>query len=81
MGKSVAKGLKYRAEVLLTELPDRFGMDFSKNKLALNALPLGLSTTSRNIVAGYIVRLAKQKEEELKADNKLRADKITKAAA
>lgn len=72
LGKSVAKGLKYRAEVLLNEMPEKFGLDFSKNKLSLNEMPLGLSTTSRNIVAGYIVRLAKKKEEELKEVNKLK---------
>ena len=63
MGKSVAKGLKYKGEVLLGEYPDKFGADFSKNKLSLGEIPeLKLSKTTRNILAGYIVRLAKQKE-------------------
>ena len=30
MGKAVSKGLKYRAEVLLRELPDKYGKDFEK---------------------------------------------------
>jgi ribosomal protein S17E len=62
MGKAVSKGLKYRGEVLIRELPDKFGSDFSKNKLSLGELELGLSKTSRNILAGYIVRLAAKKE-------------------
>ncbi|VVB74310.1 30S ribosomal protein S17e [uncultured archaeon] len=63
MGKSVAKGLKYRGEVLLEEFPEEFGKDFVKNKAALNKIPeMKLSKTTRNILAGYIVREAKKKE-------------------
>jgi ribosomal protein S17E len=62
MGKSVSKGLKFRGEVLLKELPERFGKDFQKNKTELDTLELGLSKTSRNVLAGYIVRLASKKE-------------------
>ena len=62
MGKSVSKGLKYRGEVLIKELPDKFGKDFEKNKASLNTMDLGLSKTSRNVLAGYIVRLAARKE-------------------
>ncbi|MEK6959234.1 MAG: 30S ribosomal protein S17e [archaeon] len=64
MGLSVSKGLKYRSEVLLEEFPENFGMNFQKNKEELNKLPLGLSKTSRNVVAGYITRLANKKEQE-----------------
>lgn len=62
MGKAVSKGLKYRGEVLLRELPDKFGTDFEKNKVALDEIELGLSKTSRNVLAGYIVRIASKKE-------------------
>ena len=62
MGKSVSKGLKYRSEVLITEMPDKFGKDFEKNKASLNTLPLGLSKENRNIVAGFVTRLAKRKK-------------------
>jgi ribosomal protein S17E len=63
MGKSVAKGLKYKGEVLLEEFPDKFGTNFVKNKASLNELPeMKLSKTTRNILAGYIVRVAKKKE-------------------
>jgi ribosomal protein S17E len=63
MGKAVSKGLKYRAEVLIKELPEKFGKDFEKNKEALNGMELGLSKNSRNIVAGYLVRLAERLEK------------------
>ncbi len=62
MGKAVSKGLKYRGEVLLRELPEKFGSDFEKNKASLDEIELGLSKTSRNVLAGYIVRLASKKE-------------------
>jgi ribosomal protein S17E len=62
MGKAVLKGLKYRGEVLLKELPEKFGKDFEKNKKALSELDLGLSKTNRNVLAGYIVRLASKKD-------------------
>ena len=63
MGKSVAKQLKYKGEVLLEEFPAKFGMDFNKNKVSLNEIKdLQLSKTARNILAGYIVRVAKKKE-------------------
>ena len=62
MGKSVSKGLKYKAEVLIEELPEKFGKDFEKNKESLNAMSLGLSKSNRNVLAGYLVRLAARKE-------------------
>jgi ribosomal protein S17E len=63
MGKSVAKQLKYKGEVLLDEFPSKFGVDFNKNKTSLNEIPdLKLSKTARNILSGYIVRAAKKKE-------------------
>lgn len=62
MGKAVSKGLKYRGEVLLKELPEKFGTDFEKNKASLNEIDLGLSKTNRNVLAGYICRLASKKE-------------------
>lgn len=64
MGKSVLKALKYRSEVLLKEFPDGLGKGYDKNKKFLDTMDLGLSKSSRNIVAGYIVRLAAQKEKQ-----------------
>ncbi len=62
MGKSVSKGLKYKGEVLLKEMPDKFGSDFDKNKSELKQLELGLSKTNRNVLSGYIIRLSSKKE-------------------
>ncbi|MFA6268627.1 MAG: 30S ribosomal protein S17e [archaeon] len=63
MGKSVAKQLKYKGEVLLEEFPAKFGSDFVKNKRSLDTMQdLKLSKSTRNVLAGYIVRLAKRKE-------------------
>ncbi|MEI7961000.1 MAG: 30S ribosomal protein S17e [archaeon] len=65
MGKSVAKKIKYEGEVLLEEFPAKFGKDFVKNKRSLDEIKeLQLSKVTRNVLAGYIVRLAKQKEAE-----------------
>jgi len=64
MGKAVSKGLKYRAEVLVQELPDMFGIDFEKNKKSLGEMELGLSKTNRNVLAGYIVREVKKGQAE-----------------
>ena len=65
VGKSVAKGLKYKGEVLLEEFPDRFNDKFDNNKKKLDEIPeLQLSKVNRNVLAGYIVRLAKRKEAD-----------------
>lgn len=64
MGKSVSKVLRYKGEVLLREFPEKFGTNFEKNKKELSTMELGLSKTTRNVVAGYIVRLAKRKEKD-----------------
>ncbi|MFA5357419.1 MAG: 30S ribosomal protein S17e [archaeon] len=64
MGKSVLKSLKYRSEVLLKEFPDSLGASHEKNKKFLDTMELGLSKSSRNIVAGYITRLVAKKEKQ-----------------
>jgi ribosomal protein S17E len=65
MGKSIAKKIKYEGEVLLEEFPEKFGDKFDNNKKSLNTMQdLKLSKTNRNILAGYIVRLAKRKEAD-----------------
>ena len=74
MGKAVSKGLKFKSEILLTEFADKFGLNFEKNKLSLNEMPLGLSKSQRNIVAGYMVRVAKKREEELRIEKKLKTN-------
>jgi ribosomal protein S17E len=66
MGKSVAKKIKYMSEVLLENFPEKFGDNFEKNKKGFAGMELGLSKTTRNVAAGYVVRLAKQKIKEAK---------------
>ncbi len=65
MGKSIAKGTKYKGEVLLEEFPEKFNDKFDNNKKHLDEMKdLKLSKVTRNILAGYICRLAKRKEAE-----------------
>ncbi|MDD3159422.1 MAG: 30S ribosomal protein S17e [Candidatus ainarchaeum sp.] len=69
MGKAVSKGLKYRAEVLTTEMPEKFGGNFETNKKNLAPLELGLSKNSRNVLAGYMARISKKEAKEKVASN------------
>jgi ribosomal protein S17E len=55
MGKSVPRGVKVKAEILLKERND-FSRDFEKNKEIINSMDLELSKKIRNLVAGYITR-------------------------
>ena len=62
MGNSVPKAVKIRAEVLIQEKPELFSMNFEKNKKVMNDLELPVSKHNRNLIAGYIVRMLKDKE-------------------
>lgn len=62
MGRIRTTFIKAMAERLLEAYPDKFGPDFSKNKLAINELKVLDERFTRNKVAGYIVTLAKQKK-------------------
>lgn len=64
MGKAIPKNIKVRAGILLQGKPEVFSKDFEKNKEALKALNLPLSKPSRNLIAGYIVRMLKEKDEK-----------------
>ncbi|MFH1663351.1 MAG: 30S ribosomal protein S17e [archaeon] len=55
MGKSVPKGVKVKAEILLKE-SNEFSTDFDKNKEVIDSMKLGLSKKIRNLIAGFIVR-------------------------
>ncbi len=61
MGKSVPKGVKSKAEILIKE-DKPFSKDFDKNKEIINSMNLGLSKKIRNLVAGYIARRMSSKE-------------------
>ena len=62
MGKSVPKGVKTKAEILIEENKD-FSKDFEKNKEVINSMDLNLSKKIRNLVAGYISRRMTAKEQ------------------
>ena len=61
MGKSVPKGVKTKAEILMEESKD-FSKDFEKNKEIINSMDLGFSKKIRNLVAGYITRKMSSKD-------------------
>ncbi|MBS3061226.1 MAG: 30S ribosomal protein S17e [Candidatus Diapherotrites archaeon] len=61
MGKAVPKGLKSKAEFLLSQFDDKFSVDFEKNKEVFNELKIPLTKVNRNILLGYITRQRKRK--------------------
>ena len=64
MGKQTTRILKNKGEKLIDIYPDKFSIDFEKNKEFLNSLgPFKYSKHDRNIVAGYIARAAKKSEK------------------
>lgn len=63
MGKAVPKGLKSRAAVLLESFPEKFTLDFEKNKLVLAELQMPFFKKDRNVIAGFITRKVRQKTE------------------
>lgn len=67
MGKQTTRILKRKAEKLYLMYPTEFTDDFDKNKEVLGSTGLfDYSKSDRNIVAGYISRLAsaeKKKED------------------
>jgi len=61
MGKSVPRGVKTKAEILLKENSE-FSTDFDKNKELINSMDLGVSKKIRNLIAGFIVRKKSEKD-------------------
>ncbi len=61
MGKSVPKGVKTKAEILMKE-DDGFSRDFEKNKEIINSFDLSFSKKIRNLIAGYVSRRKGVKE-------------------
>jgi ribosomal protein S17E len=62
LGKQRSKVLRRKAEELHKLFPSKFSVDFENNKTVLEGMKLFKSKTDRNIVAGYMVKLAKVKE-------------------
>jgi len=62
MGRIRTTFIKTMSKRLLEAYPDKFGPDFTKNKVSLNELKFLDEQRTRNKVSGYIVRLAKRKK-------------------
>lgn len=60
MGKAVPKGIKSKANLLVSKFADRFSPDFDKNKEFIKTLELPFSKKERNLMAGFITRKMKQ---------------------
>lgn len=80
MGKSVPKGIKSKANVLLQELPASFDDTFAKNKTSIVELKLPFSKWTTNVMAGYMTRFHKKIKaaEKKKEDAKAKRDAATK---
>ena len=61
MGKLSTKSLRRKAREIYEVYPDRFTTDFEHNKKSLSELEIFTSKTSRNLVAGLLVKLATEK--------------------
>lgn len=63
MGRIAPTPVKRAARKLFANYKDKFGEDFSKNKAVVAELAEIHSKKLRNVVAGYVTRLVKQKTE------------------
>lgn len=76
MGKSVPKGIKSKANVLLQEMPEKFGTKYEDNKKNIVELKLPFSKWTTNVMAGFMTRhhkkiiAAEKKKEDAKAGKK-----------
>lgn len=72
MGKSVPKGIKSKANIILKEMPEAFNDQFANNKTKVNELKFPFSKWTTNVMAGFITRhhkkiiKAEKKKEEAK---------------
>lgn len=53
--------MRRKAEEIYKMFPDKFSKDYEKNKKELNAMKIFHTKIDRNIIAGYIVKLAQEK--------------------
>ncbi len=63
MGRIKTTPVKRAAKKLYNNYKDKFSEDFSKNKLAVSELAEIPSKKLRNVIAGYVTRLVKQRED------------------
>jgi len=62
MGRIKTQLVKRFALKMMREYPDTFKNDFSENKTLLNGIADIPSKKLRNIIAGYLTRLVKQRQ-------------------
>ena len=63
MGKAVPQNIKSKANVLLKTYPDDVHDDFELNKKFVDSIGMPLSTTQRNLVAGFLTRKKSKAKE------------------
>jgi small subunit ribosomal protein S17e len=63
MGRVKTTQIKRTAQKLVKENKDTFKPDFTKNKKLVNELVEVNSKKLRNVIAGYITRLVKNKDK------------------
>jgi small subunit ribosomal protein S17e len=76
MGKSVPKGIKSKANIILKEMPDSFSEKFEQNKKVVTELKFPFSKWTTNVMSGFITRhkrkqakaLLKEQEAKQKKD-------------
>ena len=64
MGRIKTMLIKRVASKLFKTYPDRFNTKFEDNKLIVGELDQLDSKKMRNVIAGYVTRLVKQKKKE-----------------
>jgi small subunit ribosomal protein S17e len=53
--------LRRKAEELYKMFPDKFSKDYESNKKILDSMKIFQNKIDRNIIAGYMVKLAQEK--------------------
>jgi len=61
LGKQRSKVLRRKAEELYKMFPDKFSKDYESNKRVLDSMKIFQNKIDRNIIAGYMVKLAQEK--------------------
>jgi len=64
MGKQRTRVMKRQAQRIYEKAPEEFSEDFQKNKEKLKEFELPLSKVNRNIMAGYLTNLIRERKEE-----------------
>lgn len=60
MGRIRTTLVKRTGQTFVDKFPDKFKVDFTHNKLALNEVGIIYSKKLRNLIAGYITHLLKE---------------------